>query len=66
MTNYSEIANCLRNAEEPLEAKEISERTGITEQTVYYHLKKMRQKGKVYADENLDNNYSVMYQLRNR
>jgi len=64
MTNYSEILNCLRNADKPLQAKEISSKTGITEQTVYYHLKRMRKKNKVYADKDLEENYSVMYQLR--
>lgn len=64
MTNYSEIVNCLRNADEPLQAREISDRTGIRGPTVYRHLKKMREKGKVFADEDLTSERSVIYQLR--
>lgn len=64
MTNYSEIVNCLRNADEPMEAKEVAEKTDIRYDTVSRLLKRMRQKGKVFADENLESNYSVMYQLR--
>lgn len=64
MTNYRKVKTCLEDADKPLTAKQIIERTGITSTTVYSLLKRMSRKGKVIRDEDYRGNYSVRYQWR--
>ena len=64
MTNYSKIKNCLEDAEKPLNAQEISRRTGVNSRSVYRIVKKMRERKKVFADEDYDEGYSISYILR--
>lgn len=54
----------MEDAEKPLNAQEISERTGVTSQTVYRIVKKMRERKKVFADEDYEGGYSISYILR--
>lgn len=67
MTVYHDILRVLRDADEPLSGAEVYNRIdngSVRRSSVYSKLKKMSEKGKVFRDENYEDGYSVMYQLR--
>jgi len=64
LSNYLKVEKVLRKAEEPLTGKEVAERCDVRKNVVYSLLKRMAEKNKVFRDENFEDNYSVMYQLK--